>query len=136
MNNRNIKKVTNSKSDEQPLDLKINKGGLYECQGRIEWHYPIYLPTKSSLSERLICQSHLKTIHGAVNLTMTHIRSDSWIPTLRQLTKKIINKCHDCKRFNTKPYPSPIQSELPKDRTEQNVLFKAIGADYAGQNLL
>ena len=63
---------------------------------------------------------------------MTHIRLDYWIPTLRQLTKKIINKCNRCKRFHTKPYPSPIQGQLPKDRTEQNLPFKVIGVDYAG----
>ena len=63
---------------------------------------------------------------------MTHIRSDYWIPTLRQLTKKIINKCYGCKRFNTKPYPSPILGWLLKDRGEQNLPFKVIGVDYAG----
>ena len=91
------------KSDEQQLNFKINKEGLYKCQGRIEGHYPIYLPSKSLLNERLIYQSYLKTIHEGVNLTMTHIRTGYWIPTLRQLTNKIINKCHGCKRFNTKP---------------------------------
>ena len=62
---------------------------------------------------------------------MTRIRTDYWIPTLRQLTKKIIDKCHGCKIFNTKPYPSPIQGQLPKDRTGQNLPFKVIGVDYA-----
>ena len=42
------------KSDEQQLNLKINKEGLYEFQGRIEGHYPIYLPSKSLQSEKLI----------------------------------------------------------------------------------
>ena len=103
------------KSDEQQLNLKINKEGLYECQGRTEGHYPIYLPSQSLLSKKLIFQSHLKTVHGRVNTTVTHIRTDYWIPTLRQLTNRIINKCHGCKRFNTKPYTSPIQGQLPKD---------------------
>ena len=120
------------KSDEQQLNLKINKEELYECQGRIEVNYPIYLPSKSLLSEKLIYQSHLKTIHGGVSLTMAHIKSDHWIPLLRQPTKKIINKCHSCKKFNTKPYPCSIQGQLPEDRTEQNRPFKVIGADCAG----
>ena len=102
------------KSDEQQLNFKINKESLYECQCRIEGHYPIYQPSKLLLSEKPIYQSHLKTIHGGVNLTMTHIRTDDWIPTMTQLTKKIINKCHGGKRFNTKPYPSSIQGQLPK----------------------
>ena len=63
---------------------------------------------------------------------MTHIRSDYWIATLRQLTKNIINKCHGCKRFNTKPYPSPILGQLLNNRAEQNLPFKVIAVDYAG----
>ena len=55
------------KSDEQQLNLKINQEGLYECQGRLEGHYPIYPPSKSLPREKLIYQSHLKTIHGEVN---------------------------------------------------------------------
>ena len=71
MNNRKHKDTDKFKSDEQQLNLKINEEGLYECRSRIEGHYPIYLPTTSLLSEKLIYQSHLKTIHGGVNLTMT-----------------------------------------------------------------
>ena len=110
----------------------MNKEGLYQCQARIERHYPIYLPSKSLLSENLIYQSHLKTIHKGLNLTMTHNRTDYRIPTLRQLTKKIINKCHGCKGFTRKLYPSLIQGQLPKDQTEQNLPFKVIRVDYAG----
>ena len=112
--------------------FKWNEQKLYEFQVRIEGHYPIYLPSKSTLSEKLIYQTHLKTIHGQVNQTTTHIRSDYWITTLRQVTKKFIKKCHTCKRFNTKTYPSPIQGQLLEDRTEQNLTFKVIEVDYDG----
>ena len=81
------------------LNLKENTKGIYECQGRIQGHYPVYLPSKSLLSEKLIFHAHLKTIHGRVNITMTNIRENYWIPRLRQLTKKIISKCHGCKNF-------------------------------------
>ena len=63
---------------------------------------------------------------------MTHIRSDYWIPTMRQVTKKITNKCNGCKRFNTKPYLSLIQGQLSKDQTEKSLPFKVIGVDYVG----
>ena len=84
--------------------------------------YPIYLPSKMSLSEKLIYQSHLKAILGGVNLTMTNIRSDYWIPTLRQLTKKIINKCPSFKRFNTKPY-NTAQYKVSYRKIEQNKIY-------------
>ena len=87
------------KSDTEHLNLKENTKGIYECQGRIQDHYPVYLPSKSLLSEKLIFHAHLKTIHGRVNITMTNIRENYWIPRLRQLTKKVISKCHGCKNF-------------------------------------
>ena len=63
---------------------------------------------------------------------MTNIRKNYWIPGLRQLTKKVINMSHGCKRFQSKPYTTPIPGYLPKTRTEKNLSFKVIGADYAG----
>ena len=63
---------------------------------------------------------------------MTNIRKNYWIPGLRQLTKKVINMSHGCKRFQSKPYTTPIPGYLLKTRTEKNLSFKVIGADYAG----
>ena len=63
------KESENFKTGKQQLNLKINKEGLYKCQGRIEGNYPIYFPNKSLFSEKLIYQSLLKTIHRGVNLT-------------------------------------------------------------------
>ena len=40
------------KLDTEHLHLKENTGGIYECQGRILGHYPVYLPSKSLLSEK------------------------------------------------------------------------------------
>ena len=120
------------KSDTEHLNLKENTKGIYECQRRIQGLYPVYLPSRSLLSEKLIFHAHLKTIHGGVNITMTDIRENYWIPGLRQLTKKVISKCHGCKRFQSKPFTKPIPGYLPKTRTEQNLPFKVIGADYTG----
>ena len=40
------------KLDTDHLNIKENTGGIYECQGRILGHYPVYLPSKSLLSEK------------------------------------------------------------------------------------
>ena len=86
---------------------------------------------KSLLSEKLIFHAHLRTIHGGVNITMP---KNYWIPGLRQVTKKVISKCQGCKRFQSKPFTKPIPGYLPKTRTEQNLPFKVVRADYAGPN--
>ena len=63
---------------------------------------------------------------------MANIGKNYWIPGLRQLTKKVISKCRACKRFQSKPFTTPIPGYLLKTSTEQNLPFKVIGADYAG----
>ena len=62
------------KSYREYLNLKENTEGIYEWQGRLQGNYPVYLSSKSLLSEKLIVHAYLKTIHGRVNITMTNIR--------------------------------------------------------------
>ena len=117
---------------KQQLNLKINREGIYECQGRIQGDYPIFIPNKSILAEKLVEEAHLQTIHGGVTLTMAKIREQYWVPTLRQLVKRLIKRCYGCKRFHMSHYPKPSQGLLPTDRTTPNLPFSIIGTDYAG----
>ena len=84
--------------DKLTLNLQKNSDGLYECRGRIQGNYPIYLPLSAMLLEKLVQDAHMLTLHGGVGLTMALIRLDYWIPRLRQLTKKVINGCFGCKK--------------------------------------
>ena len=53
--------------DQQRLNLQKNADGLYECRGRIQGDYPIYLPDDALLSQRLVLHAHLQTLHGGVS---------------------------------------------------------------------
>ena len=86
----------------------------------------MFIPNKSLLAEKLVEEAHLQTIQGGVTLTMARIRDQYWIPTLRQLVKRIIKRCYGCKRFNISHYPKPT------DRKKQDLPFSVIGTDYAG----
>ena len=118
--------------DQQRLNLQKNADGLYECRGRIQGDYPIYLPDDALLSKRLVLQAHLQTLRGGVSLTMEKIREKCWIPHLRRLTKRVINECLGCKRFQVTALENPPTGNLPKERTEGSVPFKSIGVDFAG----
>ena len=120
------------KNDKAQLNIQLNCEGILECHGRIQGEFPIYIPNTSALSEKLVEEAHRKTLHGGINLTMAKIRSQYWIPVLRQIVRKIVKKCYGCKRYHTKPYVTPVQGQLPKDRTTQDLPFKIIGLDYAG----
>ena len=40
--------------DQQRLNLKKSHRGLYECRGRIQDDYPVYLLDKSTFTEKLV----------------------------------------------------------------------------------
>ena len=120
------------KETKERLNLQKNNEEMYECQGRIIEEYPIFIPPKTLLAEKMVEKAHLQTIHGGVGLTMTKIRSRFWIPKLRQLTKSVIYRCHGCRRFRATAYVPPIPGKLPTDRTSGNHAFQTIGLDYAG----
>ena len=52
------------KSDTEHLSLKKKAKCIYKCQGRIQGRYPVHLPSKCLLSEKVIFHVYLKTIHG------------------------------------------------------------------------
>ena len=58
------------------LNLDKNSDELLECKGRIQGKYPIYLPSNSTFTEKLVEQAHIQTIHGEVGLTMAKIREE------------------------------------------------------------
>ena len=104
----------------------MNQEGIYECRGRIQADYLVFIPNKSVLAEKLVEEAHLQTIHGGVTLAMVKIRDQYWIPILRQLVKRIIKKCYGCKRFNITHYPKPSQGLISTDRTKQDLPFSVI----------
>ena len=120
------------KEDQLRLNLQVNAKGVYECRGRIQGDYPIYLPPQAEFTARVVADAHTQTLHGGVGLTMAWIRRTYWIPRLRQLTKEIIKGCYGCKRFHAIAYGAPPEGNLPKDRTEGERPFQVIGVDYAG----
>ena len=120
------------KKDQLSLNLQRNKNGLYECRGRIQGSYPLYLPPTHPITERIATQCHLRTLHGGVGLTMTEIRRCYWVPRLRQLVKRIRHNCKGCKRFHAISFANPPPGNLPVDRVEGSRAFQVIGVDFAG----
>ena len=114
------------------LNLQKNSRGLYECRGRVQGDYPIYIPRESTLAFKIAQDAHLRTMHGGVSMTMAEIRKSYWIPKLRCLVKKIRKDCHGCKRFQVTAFADPPPGNLPLDRTVGSRAFQVIGVDYAG----
>ena len=118
--------------DVLQLNLQPNRDGVLECRGRIQGHYPIFLPDGQCYTKKFVAQAHLATLHGGVGSTMAKVREYYWVTRLRRLTKKIVKSCQGCRRFRAQAYTSPPPGNLPKDRTEGQTPFQVIGVDFAG----
>ena len=116
------------KLSKQQLNLKLSEEGY----GRIRRQHPVFIPRECKLAETLIEEAHIQTIRGGVTLTMAKIRSKYWVPTLRQLVKRVLRICYGCKKFHVKSYPVPQKMLLAADCTNLDLPFKIIGTDYAG----
>ena len=110
-------KTEKFEDERAKLRLVEDGRGLLRCNGRIYGEAPIYIPWDTFLSEKLVKDAHVKTLHGGVGLTMTRVREKYWIPRLRQLAKKVRKNCHGCKRFTALPLKAPVVGMLPRDRT-------------------
>ena len=126
------RKTEKFRDDELTLNLQRNHDGIYECRGRIQGSYPVYLPPKVVLSEKIVQDAHELTLHGGVGLTMALVRRDYWIPRLRQLARRVNTRCFGCKKFHTTAFHNPPPGNLPVERTEGSSPFEMIGVDYAG----
>ena len=120
------------KDDLLQLNLQPNCDGVLECRGRVQGHYPIYLPDGQRYTEKLVAQAHLATLRGGVGSTMAKVREYYWVPRLRRLTKKIVKSCHGCRRLRVQAYTSPSPGNLLRNRTEGQTPFQVIGVDFAG----
>lgn len=118
--------------DRLQLNLQPNQDGILECRGRIQGHFPVYLPDSQRFTEKLVTQVHLGTLHGGVVSTMAKVRELYWVPRLRRLARRIVKICHGCRRFQAQAFSSPPQGDLPRDRTEGQTPFQVVGVDYAG----
>ena len=92
----------------------------------------LYLPPRVSLSEKIVQDAHLLTLHGGVGSIMAHVRRDYWIPCFRQLAKNVINHCCGCKKCRATRFHNPPPGHLTVDRTEGSYPFQVVRVDYAG----
>ena len=119
-------------ADKEQLNLELNVDGVWECRGRIQGEYPVYLPDSVLYTAKVVQRTHVTTLHGGVGLTMAKVREKLWVPRLRKLVKRTLKKCWGCKRFRAVPVHGPPQAPLPRERTEGDTPFNVIGVDFAG----
>ena len=71
---KQVEEMENMERNRVQLNLQINKGGVLECQGRIQRQNPIYLPDCHAIMAKIVNKEHLKTVHWGIEATMTRVR--------------------------------------------------------------
>ena len=90
------------------------------------------IPQDSHLARLIVLNSLQLTLHGGTSQTIAHIRTRFWIPSFRNLVRKMIMNCVNCHRFNSKPV-FPLMGDLPKTRVDPPIkAFEDVGLDFAG----
>ena len=121
------------------LRLFLDKSGLLHCGGRIHnapttelAKFPYLLPTKHPFTKLIFYATHEKQLHGGVNSTLTAIRQCYWIPSARQVIRKLLRHCVNCQKIQGKPYQTPDPPPLIKERTQNAHPIEFTGVDFTG----
>ncbi|KAJ0169226.1 hypothetical protein K1T71_015256 [Dendrolimus kikuchii] len=88
------------------------KDGLLKVGGRLSnshlsqsAKHPIILPSHSRLTDLIIRQAHLTTLHGGPSLTLIHLREKYWILSGLRTVKRELNKCVTCRKHSDQSRP-------------------------------
>lgn len=113
-------------------DELIRVGGrLRNANISFDQKYPILLPREHLFTKLVIMQTHIKTLHGGLKLTLATLRQNYWVSNARTSIRAIIHKCTICQRHAINGNQQ-LMSDLPMARVTQSKVFSHTGVDYAG----
>lgn len=120
------------------LNPQLRRGGVLCVGGRLanaelpdEQEHQIIIPPQSRLGWLLLNWAHQETLHGGVQQMMRFIRTEFWIPRLRQEASLFVARCAICARL-AKRTESQLMADLPAERVRPTRAFLNTGVDYAG----
>ncbi|XP_015123897.1 uncharacterized protein LOC107045987 [Diachasma alloeum] len=134
---------------EQPLSQKdellrlhpaVDPKGIIRVNGRIakaailyDEKHPIILPA-GRITDLIIDDTHRRTLHGGLQITLSTLRQRYWVINARRLVKSHIHKCVKCIRFDGKP-AHQIMAALPPPRVTPSPPFTHTGMDQWASEL-
>lgn len=116
----------------------LDNNGLLRLGGRLQrsllptnTKHPLILPKDSPLTQLIIADAHLRTLHGGTQLTLTYLRNEYWIMGGRNPVKGFILRCVRCARYRQK-HAQQLMGQLPSKRVTPTRPFTHTGVDYIG----
>ena len=119
------------------LHLFLDQSDYLRCGGRIH-NAPVNTDTKflylsrmnHHLTKLLVHSIHKQHLHAGVNSTVTALRQRYWVPSARQLVRRLLHKCVPCLKTTGKPYSSPESPPLLHARTQEGRPFEETSVDF------
>lgn len=131
-------KMVNNKSPIYKLNPYIDNEGILRVGGRLNktslpigMKNPIILSRNGRLTQLVIAQAHVATLHGGSRLTLAYRRQRYWIIGGTRAVKNQLHHCVRCKRY--KPTDNyQIMADLPPQRVQPSRPFTHTGVDFTG----
>ncbi|XP_044013992.1 uncharacterized protein LOC122856381 [Aphidius gifuensis] len=116
----------------------LDKDGALRVGGRLsrslmtsDQKNPLILPRESKLTELILNECHVNTLHGGAQLMLATLRQQYWIVGGRVPVRSFINKCVVCVRHRAEA-AQQLMGQLPASRVLKCKPFLHTGVDYAG----
>ncbi|UYV84382.1 hypothetical protein LAZ67_X001975 [Cordylochernes scorpioides] len=120
------------------LNIFIDSQGILRVGGRlrhsdldIDQKHPMLIPKDHFVTKLIVLHYHINNLHSGTQLTLSLIRNKFWIPSGRNLIKRVLNQCLVCLKSKSKAIHQ-IMGDLPKNRLLPGRPFEKIGIDLAG----
>lgn len=102
------------------LNLFIDEDGLLRVGGRLHsskltftQKHPILLPSRTTITDRIIREIHERCYHAGIQTTLYTLRQKFWLLDGRNQVRKIIRTCVRCLRFDSRTAEPKWEIYLP-----------------------
>ncbi|XP_035233491.1 uncharacterized protein LOC118205308 [Stegodyphus dumicola] len=97
----------------------------------LKYTFPILLPSKNVIVERMIELLHLEHKHTGTQTLLMILRERVWIIKGRKTIRSVVKRCITCQRYAIKALEVPLPP-LPEERKKLLKTFQLTGIDLAG----
>ncbi|XP_039311874.1 uncharacterized protein LOC105204988 [Solenopsis invicta] len=120
------------------LNPFLDENGVIRVGGRLQasnmsfaQKHQILLPSRHSLTDSIIRETHERHYHPGIVTTLHLVRQKFWLLDGRNQVRKIIRSCARCFRFNAQVVEHKM-GNLPIARVQEAIPFTNTGIDFCG----